>query len=118
MLATIFSTMPCPTYVADTPGNSALLARSGSLVSLALDAQVHDVVPANGTVVDNNVPRPQCDGVPLQLGQRFVRASNAGLPTFLTSKRFLSPSVPVLALPAFAFGAGAGASVMFTSAMV
>lgn len=37
--------------------------------------------------------------------------------TFLTSNRFLSPSVPAPALATFALGA-AGASVMFTSAIV
>jgi hypothetical protein len=53
------------THVADAPGNSALLARSGRLVCLALDAQVHNMVPANGAVVDDNVPRPKSYGVPL-----------------------------------------------------
>jgi hypothetical protein len=52
-------------HVADAPGNSALLARSGRLVRLTLDAQVHNVVPANGAVVDDNVPRPEGYGVPL-----------------------------------------------------
>lgn len=46
------------THVADTPGNSTLLTRSGSLVGLALNAEVHDVVSANGTVVDDDVPSP------------------------------------------------------------
>jgi hypothetical protein len=53
------------TYVADTPGDSALLARSGSLVSLALDAEVHDVVTADGAVVDDDVPGPESYRVPL-----------------------------------------------------
>jgi hypothetical protein len=41
-----------------------------------------------------------------------------GILTFLTSKRFLSPSVPAPAFATLALGAAAGASVMFTSAMV
>jgi hypothetical protein len=53
------------TYVADTPGDSALLARGGCLIGLALDAQVHDVITADGTVVDDDVPRPERDCVPL-----------------------------------------------------
>jgi hypothetical protein len=53
------------TYVADTPGNGALLARGGSLVGLALDAEVHDVVTANGAVVDDDVPSPERYRVPL-----------------------------------------------------
>jgi hypothetical protein len=53
------------THVADTPGDGALLARGRRLVRLALDAEVHDVVTANGAVVDDNVPRPESYRVPL-----------------------------------------------------
>jgi hypothetical protein len=53
------------THVADAPGDGALLARGRRLVRLALDAEVHDVVTANGAVVDNNVPRPESYRVPL-----------------------------------------------------
>ena len=35
------------------------------LVGLALDAQVHDVVAADGAVVHHDVPGPQRHGVPL-----------------------------------------------------
>ena len=35
------------------------------LISLALDAEVHDVVPADGAVVHHDVPGPQRYGVPL-----------------------------------------------------
>merc|ERR1712060_733142 len=51
--------------VAHAPGHRALLARRARLVRLALDAEVHDVVPADGAVVDDYVPRPERDGVPL-----------------------------------------------------
>jgi hypothetical protein len=53
------------THVADTPSDSAFLACSGSLVGLTLDAEVHDVVTADGAVVDDNVPSPESDRVPL-----------------------------------------------------
>jgi hypothetical protein len=53
------------TYIADTPGDGALLARSGSLVGLALDAEVHDVVTADGAVVDDDIPSPESYSVPL-----------------------------------------------------
>ena len=53
--------------VADTPGDGALLCGGGRLVGLALDAQVHDVVTADGAVVDDDVPCPERDGVPLWL---------------------------------------------------
>lgn len=51
--------------VADAPGDGALLAGSRGLIGLALDAKIHDVVAADGTVVDNNVPSPERDSVPL-----------------------------------------------------
>jgi hypothetical protein len=73
------------TYVANAPSNSAFLARRRRLVGLALDAyrsavselvgrrseggahtEVHDVVPADSTVVDNDVPGPQGDCIPLR----------------------------------------------------
>jgi hypothetical protein len=54
------------TYVADAPRDSAFLARGRSLVCLALDAEVHNVVAANGAVVDDNVPRPESYRVPLR----------------------------------------------------
>jgi hypothetical protein len=52
-------------HVADSPRDCALLARGRCLVGLAVDAQVHDVVTADGAVVDDDVPGPECDGVPL-----------------------------------------------------
>ena len=51
--------------VAHPPGHGALLAGGAGLVGLALDAQVHDVVPADGAVVHNDVPGPQGNRVPL-----------------------------------------------------
>ena len=51
--------------VAHAPGNGALRRCSASLISLALDAEVHDVVPADGAVVHHDVPGPQRYGVPL-----------------------------------------------------
>lgn len=51
--------------VADSPSYGALLASSRSLVGLTLNTEVHDVISANGTVVDYNVPRPKRDGIPL-----------------------------------------------------
>jgi hypothetical protein len=53
------------THVADTPGDGALFAGRGRLVGLAVDAQVHDVVAADGAVVDDNVPSPEGDCIPL-----------------------------------------------------
>ena len=50
--------------VAHPPGHRALLRGGRRLVGLAFDAQVHDVVAANGAVVHHDVPSPKCDRVP------------------------------------------------------
>merc|ERR1719384_1035 len=51
--------------VTHPPGNRALLAGGARLVCLALDAQVHDVVAADGAVIHHDVPGPQRHRVPL-----------------------------------------------------
>jgi hypothetical protein len=51
--------------IADTPRDGAFFGGGGRLVGLAFDAQVHDVVTADGTVVDDDIPGPECDRVPL-----------------------------------------------------
>ena len=53
------------THVADSPRDSALFTRRRCLVSLAVDTQVHDMVATDGAVVDNNVPSPESDCIPL-----------------------------------------------------
>ena len=84
------------TYIADSPSNGALLTRGAGLVCLALDTcegekgrrwlashkleewarrafargsltKIHDVVAADGAVVDYYVPGPESDCVPLEL---------------------------------------------------
>lgn len=45
--------------IANPPSHCALLTRVGSLVGLTLDAQVHDVVSTNGTIVHDDIPCPQ-----------------------------------------------------------
>jgi len=51
--------------VADSPSNSALFAGCRSLVGLALDAQIHNMVSADSTVVNNDIPSPQSNSIPL-----------------------------------------------------
>ena len=50
--------------VAHAPRDCALLRRCRCLVRLALDAEIHDVVAADGTVVHHDVPRPKRHRVP------------------------------------------------------
>ena len=51
--------------VAHAPRHSALLGGRRRLVSLALDAEVHDVVATDGAVIHHDVPRPERHCVPL-----------------------------------------------------
>lgn len=115
------------TYVADSPSYGALLASSRSLVGLTLNTEVHDVISANGTVVDYNVPRPKRDGIPLHIIKSACRRIGShGGPhlqrsplwhTFLTSKRFFSPFASA-SPPLATFFFSTGASVMSTSAIL
>ncbi len=51
--------------VAHSPRRSALVLDIGHLVGLAVDACLHDVILANGAVVDCDVPGPESHGIPL-----------------------------------------------------
>jgi hypothetical protein len=48
--------------IADSPCDSALLTSGRGLVGLALYAMIHDMVPADGAVVNYDIPRPQRHG--------------------------------------------------------
>lgn len=76
------------------------------------------MVSADGAVVNDNIPGPQGDGIPLYPGSEHMSSLTtsqlqvAPVRTFLTSKRFLaSTSEPF-------FLATGGASVISTSAMM
>lgn len=51
--------------IANPPSDRTLLAGGTGLIGLAVDTQVHNVIAANGAVVDYNVPSPQRDCIPL-----------------------------------------------------
>ena len=51
--------------IADTPSGVAVLVGSGDLVRLTVDAKIHDVVPADRAIVNDDIPSPQSDCVPL-----------------------------------------------------
>jgi len=51
--------------IADSPGHGALLIRSRSLVGLTFNTVVHDMISANGAVVDDDIPGPESHSVPL-----------------------------------------------------
>lgn len=51
--------------VTDSPCNSALFRSSGRLVSLTFYAKIHNVVPADGTVINHNIPGPEGYCIPL-----------------------------------------------------
>ena len=57
-------TMEMKCMVAHSPSHGTFFWGYGGLISLAFNAQIHDVVSTNGTIVDNNVPSPQCYSIP------------------------------------------------------
>lgn len=52
--------------VTDSPRNGALFRSSRRLVGLTLYAKIHNVVPADGTVINHNIPGPEGYCIPLQ----------------------------------------------------
>ena len=59
--------------ITDSPCDIAFLICS--LITLAFDTRVHDVVPADGTVVDMYIPRPKCYGTPFLDFKDFFNAA-------------------------------------------
>ena len=57
--------MEVKSVVAGAPGYRALLGASLLLTGLALDADLHEVVPADGAIVDLALPLPHRHRVPL-----------------------------------------------------
>eukprot|EP00002_Diphylleia_rotans_P020760 TRINITY_DN4032_c0_g2_i2.p2 TRINITY_DN4032_c0_g2~~TRINITY_DN4032_c0_g2_i2.p2 ORF type:complete len:111 (+),score=19.32 TRINITY_DN4032_c0_g2_i2:402-734(+) len=51
--------------IANAPSNGAIFTRWCILICLAFNTKIHNVVAADGTVVDNNVPCPETNGIPL-----------------------------------------------------
>jgi hypothetical protein len=54
------------TYIADTPSDGTLFTCGGTVIGLAVDTQVHDVIATDGAVVDDDIPCPEGDSVPLR----------------------------------------------------
>lgn len=68
-----------------------MLVCSGDNSSSQAHTQVHNVVSANGTVVDDDVPGPEGDGVPLDDRSAHGHDGSQGCcNTFLTSNFFFS----------------------------
>jgi len=59
------NTVKVESVITDSPSDCAFLTRGRSLVGLAFDAQVHDVVSADSTVIDDDIPCPESNSIPL-----------------------------------------------------
>ena len=113
------------TYIADTPGHGTFFARGRCLIRLTLDAlsrltsafflhararrlltQIHNVISADGAVVNDYIPCPKSYCVPLPTVSGCYTTVRISGPTFLTSNLFL-PSVPASAPTFAAFPSGA-----------
>lgn len=64
--------------IARPPGYSALFGGATLLVSLALNAKVHNMISANGARIYLDVPRPQRDGIPFFDLEPFCAWSDGG----------------------------------------
>lgn len=58
-------TVEVESVVTDTPGCVAFFARRRDLVSLTIDAKIHDMIPADRAVVYDDIPGPESDSIPL-----------------------------------------------------
>lgn len=65
------NTVEMKSMVTRTPSNGAFFI-DRSLICLALDAGVHDEIPANCTGVNCDVPRPEGDGSPFRHCKSFL----------------------------------------------
>lgn len=59
--------------VTDSPRNGALFRSSRRLVGLTLYAKIHNVVPADGTVINHNIPGPEGYCIPLLFKAAFTQ---------------------------------------------
>jgi len=64
--------MKVESVIADTPSNGTLLVGGSALVGLTFDAKVHDVVSTDSTVVNDNIPRPKSNSIPLLHFESFL----------------------------------------------
>lgn len=69
--------------VTNAPSDSAFFGRSCTLVGLTFDAKIHDMISTDGTVIDNDVPSPESDGVPLPrvLVMSLLEKGRNGIPS-------------------------------------
>ena len=54
------------TYITHSPSDSAFFGRQRCLVRMTLEAEIHYVIPTDGTVVDYDVPPPKGGCRPLR----------------------------------------------------
>ena len=62
--------MEMESMVADSPCHGAFLI--ACLIRLTFNTWVHDVIPANGTVVNVDVPGPESNGIPFLNFENFL----------------------------------------------
>lgn len=60
--------------VTDSPSNRALFRSSWGLVGLTLDTKIHNVVPADGTVINHNIQAQRATAFHLLTSKLFLPA--------------------------------------------
>lgn len=67
--------------VTDSPRNGALFRSSRRLVGLTLYAKIHNVVPADGTVINHNIPGPEGYCIPFYSSIWLLAVTEHAVPT-------------------------------------
>jgi len=63
--------------IANAPGHRTLLVGGSTLVCLTFDAQIHNVISTDGAVIDDNVPGPKGNTVPLLNLKSFLAITHS-----------------------------------------
>ena len=58
-------TMEMKSMITHSPSHRALFRGNRSLIGLTFNAQIHDMVSTNGAIINDDVPGPQSNGIPL-----------------------------------------------------
>ena len=62
--------------IAHSPSLITFLFRVGDLVGLTVDTGLHDMVSADGTVIDVDIPGPECHSIPFFDFESFLYGFN------------------------------------------
>jgi len=65
--------------ITSSPSHCTLLVSRTCLIGLTLYAKIHDMVPANGAIINDNIPGPEGYGIPLLDHETFLLWGSSSL---------------------------------------